>query len=232
MITRASRVLLSSLVLAAVVLSAAAPVAAHTTASAAADDAGRTRVTLAFSHGCGTAPTIALRVQLPADTTDVLVEDPEGWTSTVSQDEIRWDGGSVPDGVPATFTFAAVLTATAGTRVTLPSIQLCPGGAEEAWIEPLNPDGTEPASPAPTIVVPVNATTPTTAPIPATGETAPTTLAGSTAEPRMAIEETAITREGSPTNTEGLIVGGISVGAIVIGALVLWLRHRAPRTRN
>ena len=38
--------------------------------------------------------------------------------------------------------------------------------------------------------------------------------------------EAAVTKEGSPQSTTGLVVGLVTVGAIVIGAGVLYLRYR------
>lgn len=38
--------------------------------------------------------------------------------------------------------------------------------------------------------------------------------------------QAAVTKEGSPRNDAGLVVGAIAVGAIAVGATVLYLRYR------
>jgi uncharacterized protein YcnI len=204
------------------ILALAAPAGAHTTASAegsatAAAD-GRTRITLTVEHGCGDEPTTAFRVQTPEGATDVRPEDPPGWTSSVLPDQVQWTGGSLPG--EGSFTLELVLAQAPGTTVVMPAVQECPSGAEEAWIQLPEDDGSEPASPAPTFVVPVNATSPTSA------ATSDTTASGPSTTSRMAIEQTPVTLEGSETNTGGLLVFIVIVVVIGGGALILFLRHR------
>ena len=196
-----------------------------------AADGGRTALTFTFEHGCDSAPTTAFRIQIPDGATDIRPQATPPWAATVEPDQVRWTGGSI-DG-EGSFSIEMVLSQPAGTTVAVPAIQECPGGLEEAWIQ-LPDGGAEPAMPAPTFIVPVNATTPPPRPPPrptlAPAEAAPTTTA------RMAIEDTPITVEGSETNTAGLVVFILVVGAIAGGALVLYLRHRGgsagPPTRR
>jgi uncharacterized protein YcnI len=210
------------LVLAAVALVAlAGPVAAHATADAVAAPEGRTALTLGFEHGCDEAPTIAFRVRLPDGVADVRPQDPPGWTSSVEPDQVVWTGGSITGA--GSFNLEAVLAEPAGTTVTVPVIQECPGGAEEAWIQVPDGSGTPLDHPAPTFVVPANDTTPTPAPT----TTEPTTTTAATDDTAsMAIEATPVTLEGSDTSTAGLVVFIVIVVVVVGGALVLYLRHR------
>ena len=117
-----------------------------------------------------------------------------------------------------------VLAQPVGETVYLPAIQGCPDGEEIAWIQIPTSPGETLANPAPSIVVPANSTTPTTA---AAVPTTPTTEAGSpTTTARMSLEQTPITQEGSETNSAGLIVFIVVVVVIVGGAAILYLRHR------
>jgi len=209
---------------AAVLVALAVPAAAHTEAAAEAAAAGRTRITFTVEAECaaGTAPTSGLRVQLPEDATDVRPTDQEGWTSTVSATEIDWSAPA-PTIDQNTFVVEMVLAQPAGSTVYLPTIQICPDGEEIAWIQvPTTADDTL-DRPAPSIVVPANATTPTTA---AAAAQTTTSEAGPTTTARMSLEQTPITQEGSETNNAGLVVFIVVTVVIVGGAAVLYLRHR------
>ncbi len=206
----------------------AGPAAAHTEAEATAASAGRTAITFTYEQECADeAPATGLRVQVPDGATDVQPQPVEGWTASATATEVDWRADGPPTADQDTFTVEMVLAEPAGATVYLPAIQLCPDGEEIAWIQLPGADGAEPEFPAPSIVVPENATvatTPTTAP-----ET--TTTAGPTTTVRMAAEATPVTTEGSETNNGGLVVGLIAVGVIAVGALVLYLRHRQPRPK-
>jgi len=222
---RRTPLLLLSLLTALIALVAfAGPASAHTGTTAKAAPEGRTLITYSFSHGCSGAATIGLRAQLPAGATSVIASNPEGWSSVVSATEIHWTGPAIADGATAHFDTAMVLAQPAGSTVTLPNIQECTGGAELAWIGAPSSDVGESSRPAPTIVVPQNATV---APVATTETTvvAPTT----TAKPgtaRMATETNAITEEGSAQSEAGrwVFIGVCAV--IVIGAGVLYLKYR------
>lgn len=199
----------------------AAPAAAHTGASASPAPEGRTLVTYSFSHGCSGAPTIGLRAQLPAGATNVNASNPSGWTSTVTPTEVHWTGPAIADGVSAQFNVSMVLAQPAGSTVTMPNIQECPNGAELAWIGTPSSDTSESSRPAPTIVVPVNASTPTTS-----GAAATSTTSIASGDARMATETNAITDEGSEQSESGRYVFFGACAAIAIGAAVLFLKYR------
>ncbi len=113
---------------------------------------GRTPVTFRFDHGCAGQPTTSLRVQIPPGVTDVVAEDPPGWTSTVSTEEIRWQGGSIPDAEVAAFVAVMTIDQPEGTVVRFPTLQGCPT-AESAWIQIPDATNPEPEYPAPQIVI-------------------------------------------------------------------------------
>ncbi len=194
------------------------PASAHATASsnggAVAASGGRTTITVSIDHGCSTNPTTGMRIELPKGATQVTATDSTGFASSVSATEVAWKGGTIPATQGASFTFTAYLQQNAGETVTLPTIQQCAGGSEIAWIGAPTADTSENARPAPTFVVPINASRTSTT------LTAPSTTAA------MAIDASAITRSGSETHGEGAVVGGVAFGVIVIGALMLWLKYR------
>jgi uncharacterized protein YcnI len=202
----------------------AGPAAAHTEAEAEAANAGRTRITFTAEAECaeGAEPTNGLRVQLPQGATDVKPENQSGWSSQVSATEISWSAAN-PTIDQDTFVVEMVLAQPVGATVYLPAIQGCPNGEEIAWIQIPTSPGDTLANPAPSIVVPANATTATSAAaLPTT-----TTEAGSpTTTARMSLEQTPITQEGSQTNSAGLIVFIVVVVVIVGGAAILYIRHR------
>ena len=203
----------------------AGPAAAHTEAEAEAANAGRTRITFTAEPECaeGAEPTNALRVQLPQGAADVKPENQSGWSSQVSPTEVSWSAAN-PTIDQDTFVVEMVLAQPVGETVYLPAIQGCPDGEELAWIQIPTSPGETLANPAPSIVVPANSSTPTTA---AAVPTTPTTEAGSpTTTARMSLEQTPITQEGSETNSAGLIVFIVVVVVIVGGAAILYLRHR------
>lgn len=222
----AKRTVVMTMTALAIVLMTALPAAAHTTASATAGPNGATVVTWSFSHGCDGRPTIGLRVRIPAGATAVTATNPTGWTSTVSTTAVEWSGPGIPDGTTARFTASMVLTEPAGATISMPAVQQCTGGTELAWISDTG-DSSETSRPAPTIVVPVNATTaPTAAP------TTSTTAGPSTT--RTVIGADAVTTKGSPTSTSGLLVfiGVCAVLVIGAGALIVRQRRRQSAARN
>ncbi|MBU3700900.1 MAG: DUF1775 domain-containing protein [Acidimicrobiia bacterium] len=228
---RASFRLFTLLSLAAVaVVTSATMASAHTTARAEAGPDGSTAVTWSFSHGCEGRPTTGLRVQVPSGAWNVTATDPPGWTSTVSSTEIRWSGGSIPDGTSARFTAAMVLREPAGSTVTMPAIQECTDGAELAWIaSPTTADGTESTRPAPTIVVPVNSTRP---PVTSAASTTVTTMPTGPTTTRPVIGADAVTRDGSPSSTAGLWMFVLVCAVIAGGAGGLFLRQRRRRRQS
>jgi uncharacterized protein YcnI len=201
----------------------AAPAGAHVQSSEAPVAAGsRTPVTFSFDHGCAGQPTTSLRVQIPAGVRDVVTEDPPGWTSTVTDEEMRWEGGSIPDAQVASFVAVMTIDQPEGTVVRFPTIQGCPG-AESAWIQVPDAANPEPEYPAPQIVVgaapdaalapePVGSTTP-----------APTTAPPTT---RVPLQDSPISSTATEQSTAGLVVFLVVMAVIVGGGIILYFRHR------
>lgn len=136
----------------------AGPAFAHANASAKAEQAGRTAITVSIEHGCNGNPVTGVRVALPSGATAVTGTNSGAWTSTVSATEISWTGGSMPANSSADFDFSLVLAQPAGETVTLPTIQTCTNNTEIAWIQAAGGEKSEATQPAPKIVVPANST--------------------------------------------------------------------------
>ena len=201
----------------------AGPAWAHADASAKAEPAGRTAITISLEHGCDGNPTTALRVSLPAGATAVKGVDANGWTSTVTASEISWTGGSLAATKAGDFAFSLVLSQAAGSTVVLPTIQSCAKNTEIAWIEKDTGSHSESGHPAPQFEVPTNDTAAVTG---TTGSNAsPSTTA------RMATQTNAITDEGSKTSTAGQYVF-IGVCAVLVGgAAALFLKYRKKSSK-
>ena len=195
---------------------------AHIGTATEAQGGGTTRVTFSFIHGCGEEPTNSLRIQIPGNVSDVVAEDPAGWTSTVEGEELTWTGGPAVDGVKTEFFATMRVAGTAGEVVFFPTIQGCPGGEENAWIDKSeDPEATQ-AAPRILLTETVAATErPTTA----SSATTPTTAANSATTGAMgaasgsepatttAAREIAYTR----TNNTALIIYSTIIALVVIG---------------
>jgi len=142
--------------LSALALAAVAPASAHVTLEAQQAPIGSTyKAILRVPHGCGSAATTSIRVQIPEGVIAVKPSPKPGWTlTTTSGDykqtydyfgtpttkgvtEITWSGGSLPDAWYDEFVFRAFLAKTlpADTTLYIPVVQGCEGGAVERWIE-------------------------------------------------------------------------------------------------
>ena len=206
----------------------AGPAFAHADASAKAEQAGRTAITVSIEHGCNGNPVTGVRVALPSGATAVTGTNSGAWTSTVSATEISWTGGSMPANSSADFDFSLVLAQRAGETVTLPTIQTCTNNTEIAWIQADGGEKSEATQPAPKIVVPTNSTSASTS------TTAVAAAGGSstTAVARMATESNAVTDAGSETNASGRYVFIGVCAVIAIGAGVLFLKYRKHPTKS
>lgn len=134
---------IAALVLATVaLLLGAAPASAHVGIASASTTDAVTTINFSFDHGCGSSPTIALEMQLPAAAEVVSTELMSGWVfdgttgdgASTSQQVARISGPPIPDGQFATFTVVARGYDTSVDHL-VPTVQLCEQG-EEAWIDP------------------------------------------------------------------------------------------------
>ncbi len=117
----------------AALLAPSAPAWAHVNAGSTSTGDGLTVVRFSFTHGCGESPTTSLRVQIPANASNVTADENPGWTSSVTSTEIRWTGGTAPDGTKTTFSATMKLAGQVGETVFFPTLQGCVEG-ENTWI--------------------------------------------------------------------------------------------------
>ncbi len=197
---------------------------AHVEASGETAD-GITAVTFSFHHGCDGLATTSLRVKLPESATDVVPQDPPGWTSTVTDGQLEWSGGTVPaDGV-GTFVATMRISDPEGSVVFLPTVQGCPDGKEAAWID--RSDDPEASNAAPRIVAGVVVGAPAPAPTSEPTTTMPAATTNSVDE-TTPITGAAPAAEDASSSTAPLLIAVVAV--IVIGgaiALVLFRRRSA-----
>lgn len=207
---------------------------AHVEADPASVAAGSTD-TIAFNveHGCGDSATVKLEMKLADGVTDAKPTEIPGWTSAQAAGVITWTGGPQPHDQPLDVPVEMTFPDTPGATLLFPLVQTCEQG-ETRWVDPPNPDGSEPEDPAPLVELTASAAggASTTASVATTGAAttaaAPTTALGSTTT-ATAPATTATTSDDSSDNTAAVIaVIVIAVGAVVgVGAFLLF-RSRQP----
>lgn len=189
---------------AAGVLVAAPAAVAHVEPGPKAAEAG-TRTTIGFvvEHGCDGSPTVRVRFQLPDGVADPEPEAPDGWTGSVTGQEVTFEGGPLAADVEGVFGVAMTLPPEPGT-LYFPFIQTCEQG-ELAWIAIPEAGAPEPENPAPALLVTDGPPTPeelagTAQPV-SPPEPAPDTAAASTTvpNPTTTVAETTTTTAASTT---------------------------------
>jgi periplasmic copper chaperone A len=149
------RILLQAVV-AAVLATSLAPCAnAHVTLDTAqAPASGYVRLAVRVPHGCESAATVALRLQIPDGVTAVKPQPKIGWTLQVIADqaipiasahdatplvrEVIWRaqaGQALPDAFYEEFVLRVRMPDAAGQTVWFPFVQECEGGKISRWIE-------------------------------------------------------------------------------------------------
>lgn len=128
---------------------------AHITLETPSAPADRTyRAVFRVPHGCGTAATIAIRIQIPDGVRDVQPMPKAGWQlatmrgplaqpysdghgGMVTQGvrEVAWSGGNLPNEFYDEFVMRLRTPAAPGTTIWFPIVQECVGGAVTRWIE-------------------------------------------------------------------------------------------------
>lgn len=213
------------------------PASAHVGIASASTTDAITTINFSFDHGCGSSPTIALEMQLPAAAEVVSTELMSGWVfdgttgdgASTSQQVARISGPPIPDGQLATFSVVARGYDTSVDHL-VPTVQLCEQG-EEAWIDP---DQASPQSapflaattaepPAPPAPEPTLA--PTADPLPVAEPPEPVTAADIAEADRDAVVDAEAEASGAPWV---VIVAAVVVGALALGYnLVVRSRRKA-----
>lgn len=203
---------------AAFVLLLAGPAGAHVEVGPGSAVAGtETTLTFSFHHGKDGAATTGLEVRLPEGASVVEVPAVEGWTSSVSDDQVvTWTGGRVPDGTEAEFPVVVLLPPDAGVAL-FPTVQTTEAG-ELAWISPDEGEA-EGQYPAPRVELSAN-------PNPSTSTTTSTTAGGGTRDLPRTVGEAEQLDDGNNDSAPWLIGSGIAALVVILGGGLL-LKRRA-----
>lgn len=148
--------MLKKILLAAAAAALAAPAFAHVTLEKGEAPVGSTyKAVLRVPHGCEGAPTNVVRVQVPEGFIAVKPMPKPGWTLEKVKGayakaydyhgtplaegvkEIVWSGGSLADDEYDEFVFRGTLVGElkVGDTLFFPTVQECPEGKAERWIE-------------------------------------------------------------------------------------------------
>ncbi|WP_052664920.1 YcnI family protein [Nitriliruptor alkaliphilus] len=174
-VTTRRRATTSVLLGSALTLLLAGPAAAHVTANPSSTAAGSYAVIdMRVPHGCEGAATNVLEVQIPDGVISVKPEHVPGWTATTEigpyDEPVELHGSPVTEGVKVVtwtadegqeladdqyreFGLSVRLPDAAGETLTIPAVQTCVDGAEEAWIETSDDPDADLAYPAPQITL-------------------------------------------------------------------------------
>ena len=233
----AKKILAGATLAAALTLTFAGTASAHVEPSPSDVQAGSTQ-TVAFTveHGCKESPLVKLEMQLPAGLTGVSVpETPQGWTGSVTDSVVTFEGGPQPAHEEIEFAIQATFPNTPDARLGFPTIETCEQGTVE-WIQPVVSGEEEPEFPAPTVTL--------TPGVPVTAAADAAAAEGSSEEKdsehpaghhESETEETATTKASDtaePTSTNFLPYAliGLVGGAVVIIAVTMVRKRKAVDT--
>ncbi len=214
------------------VVALAPPAFAHVETDPESVPAGST-VPIGFNveHGCGESDTIKVEMQLPDGVTDPKMARIDGWTSSIAGNVITWTGGPQPHDVALLLTVEMTFPNTPDTTLVFPVVQTCEEG-EIRWVDPPNPDGSEPEDPAPLVELTaatgeVTSTTATSSAA-TTAAAASTTAAGSTsaAPTTAAAPTTTATSADEGSDNTAAVIAVVAIGILAVVGLGAWLLAR------
>ena len=193
-------------------LGASAPASAHVEPTATVVPAGSAAtVEFTVQHGCDGSPTTKIEFQVPDEIDDALAVDKDGWTGSVADGVVTYEGGPLPADREDTFSVSFTAPATVGATLAFPFLQTCVEGSID-WIQ--LDEGAE--RPAP--IIEIGDPDPN-APVPTTTVAEPTTTT---------IVVPGVDDEGSaadPSSGATVVIGVVALTAAGVGFAV-WLRRR------
>ena len=234
----AKKILAGATLAAALTLAFAGTASAHVEPSPSDVQAGSTQ-TVAFTveHGCKESPLIKLEMQLPAGLTGVSVpETPQGWTGSVTDSVVTFEGGPQPAHKEIEFAIQATFPNAPDTMLGFPTVETCEQGTVE-WVQPVVNGEEEPEFPAPTVTL--------TSGVPVTAAEADAAAAEGSSEEKDAdhpaghhesgTEEAATTKasetsDSSSTNFLPYALIGLVGGAVVVIAVTMVRKRKAADT--
>ena len=207
----------------------AQPAFAHVEPDPESVPAGSTgTITFNVEHGCEESNTVRLEMQLADGVTDPTPAAIDGWTSSVAGGVITWTGGPQPHDqellVPVEMTFPN----SPGDVLLFPLVQTCEQG-EVRWIDPPNPDGSEPEDPAPTVTLTAAQGETTTTTAAATTVALSTTAVAATTAVSVTIAapaSTAIPESDEGSDNTAAVIAIVAVGIVAVVGLGAWLLAR------
>jgi hypothetical protein len=170
-------------------------------------------------------------MQVPSGVTGVEPALLPGWEFAIAGDVITWTGGPQPDHEALNLTVSMTLPDTPGEELLFPVVQTCEVG-EIRWIQPPNPDGSEPEDPAPMLVLTessasTTASAGTTAAAATTAAGSTTAAAGTTAaEPDTTVVVTIADDDGEEDDSTPLVIGAVAVGILALVGAGIWFGVR------
>jgi len=193
-------------------LGASAPASAHVEPTATVVPAGSAAtVEFTVQHGCDGSPTTKIEFKVPDEIADALAVDKDGWTGSVADGVVTYEGGPLPADREDTFSVSFTAPATVGATLAFPFLQTCVEGSID-WIQ--LDEGAE--RPAP--IIEIGDPDPN-APVPTTTVAEPTTTT---------IVVPGVDDEGSaadPSSGATVVIGVVALTAAGVGFAV-WLRRR------
>jgi uncharacterized protein YcnI len=221
--------LVTAVTTATVVLFAGSLASAHVDPDPIAIQAG-TAATVAFNveHGCDGSPTTSMKFQIPDGVTDAAGVAKDGWTATVTGNELEFVGGPLAADQGDHFDISFTAPATPG-NISFPVIQTCEQG-ETAWIEPVVEGADEPEHPAPTIKITAEApTAEELTPAPEEEGTDGTVVA--TSDTAVVVTTVTADSDDDSNTTMIVVVAAIVVVILVGGGIALSRRNSTtPKT--
>jgi uncharacterized protein YcnI len=203
------------------ILLSAGPAGAHVEPTATEVPAGSyATVDFTVQHGCEESSTVKLEFQVPEELDDAVPVDKPGWTASVDQDVVTFEGGPLPADEEDDFSVSFTAPETQGVRLVFPFIQTCEEGSID-WIQTTF----DADRPAPVVMVgPADPNAPTAPPATSTTEPATTTTAEeatTTSETASPTEPTAEPAEDSGANPWLAVAGVVVVTAAVVGGVIV-----------
>ena len=136
---------------------------------------------------------------------------------------ITWTGGPQPHDVALLLTVEMTFPNTPDEVLAFPLVQTCEQG-ETRWVDPPNPDGSEPEDPAPLVTLTAAQAQPTTTAAASTTDAASTTAAG--ASTTAAPVTTGISESDEGSDNTAAVIAIVAVGIVAVVGLGAWLLAR------
>jgi len=154
---RSRRVAAIGLGVALVVLSADAAFAHVEIEPATAEQGAPATLTFSVPNEEPAASTVRIDIQIPAGVRNLTATAKDGWTPQITQasdstpGEVVWSGGQFGGDSREEFVLQIGAMPASGDEAQFKTIQTYSTGEAVSWIQPPNPDGSEPDRPTPTV---------------------------------------------------------------------------------